>query len=54
MVLLEQAHHIISEVRHVFANQEADVSTNNLLVMNDLVTDCVLHPLSVRYVSQLV
>ena len=51
MILLEQVHDVFSEVGHVFADHEADVATLDFLVVDDSVSDCVLHPQSVLDVS---
>ena len=51
MVLLNQVHHGV-EVAHVFAYHEGEVTSVDLLVVDNVVTDLVAGPLSVSRVRQ--
>ena len=51
MVLLNQVHHGV-EVAHVFADHEGEMTSMDLLVVDNVVADLVAGPLSVSRVSQ--
>ena len=51
MVLLNQVHHGV-EVAHVFADHEGEMTSVDLLVVDNVVTDLVAGPLSISGVRQ--
>lgn len=52
MVLLEEAHDTLSEVGHVLADHEGEVTGLDLLVVYDIVTDAVTSPFGVGNIGQ--
>jgi hypothetical protein len=47
VILREEIDNIVGEVTHVFSNKEADMSANDLLIMNHMVPELFSNPLSV-------
>jgi len=52
MVGGEQVHHVVGEVRHVLANEEAQVSSLDQLELDDRVADLFSGPLGIDCVSK--
>ena len=51
MVLLDEAHDGVSEVSHVLAHHEGKVTSLDLLVVDNVVTNLITSPLGVSEVS---
>lgn len=52
MVLLEQVHDAFTEVGHILADHEGEMASIDLLVVDDVVADCVAGPARISEVSQ--
>ena len=54
VVLTKKAYDIVCEIAHVFANQEADVAANNLLIVDYVVSELLSNPLSICNICKFV
>ena len=52
MILLQQAHHVLREIGHVFSDQESEVSSRNFFVMDNLFTNGIASPSCIGQVSK--
>ena len=52
MVLLEKAHDASGEVGHVLADEEGQMTSLNLFVMDDVVADLIASPTGVSNISE--
>lgn len=52
VVLLEQVHHTLAEVRHVLAHHKSKMAGGDLFVVNDVVTDAITGPARVGQVGE--